>query len=189
MKKNFIITISSNIKCIFDSKKNILLLKGVSNFLLIQLETKLIVNYFCNYICVTKTPHYFNQKKNKSYFKNYRGRVSASIKHFIYKSRILYYRKLNLIGVGYKANLLENFTQSILELKLGYSHSIYILLPRKIKVLCPTSSTIYIFGDSYFDIEHIASLIRAYRKPEFYKGKGVFKEYEKIILKEGKKTQ
>ena len=91
--------------------------------------------------------------------------------------------RLLINGVGYRAAVQGN----ILNLQLGYSHDIQYPIPEGITVKCERPTMIEISGASKQQVGQIASEIRAYRKPEPYKGKGVKYENELIVRKEGKK--
>jgi len=90
--------------------------------------------------------------------------------------------------VGYKAFLLEKPYFNVLQLRLGFSHDIFIKFPTSICIQCfKTNAKIYILGNLYQKVLEITSTIRSYKKPEPYKGKGILYLTEDIILKEGKK--
>lgn len=92
-------------------------------------------------------------------------------------------KSLELVGVGYRAYLFKNY----FVLKLGYSHLIYVNVPKTIQIICIRPTKVYIIGANKEEINLFAKLIKAYKKPEPYKGKGFLYENEKIELKEGKK--
>ena len=92
-------------------------------------------------------------------------------------------RKLNLVGVGYRAQAQGD----TLNLTLGYSHPIAHKMPSGIKCETPTQTEIVIKGVDKQQVGQVAAEIRAYRKPEPYKGKGVRYSDEVIVLKETKK--
>ncbi|MEL6962141.1 MAG: 50S ribosomal protein L6 [Pseudomonadota bacterium] len=92
-------------------------------------------------------------------------------------------RNLVIAGVGYRAAL----DGKILNLQLGYSHDIKYAIPQDIDVKCATPTQISISGADRQRVGQIAAEIRAFRKPEPYKGKGIRYEDERIIRKEGKK--
>ena len=98
------------------------------------------------------------------------------------------YKKLELIGVGYKVFPVENNLNSILHFKLGFSHSIFFKLTSETKALCFKATNLYLFGNSFNHVNQLASIIRSYKIPEPYKGKGILYKNEKIKLKEGKKV-
>lgn len=92
-------------------------------------------------------------------------------------------RKLMISGVGYRAAL----DGKILNLQLGYSHEIKYAIPDDIDVKCETPTAIAISGANRQRVGQIAAEIRAFRKPEPYKGKGIRYDDEVILRKEGKK--
>ncbi|KER10827.1 MAG: 50S ribosomal protein L6 [[Candidatus Thermochlorobacteriaceae] bacterium GBChlB] len=91
-------------------------------------------------------------------------------------------RKLELVGVGYKAELKSNYVI----LSLGYSHPIYFRPPEGVKIEVPSPTNITISGIDKELVGGVAAKIRSFRKPEPYKGKGVKYEGEVIRRKEGK---
>jgi large subunit ribosomal protein L6 len=92
-------------------------------------------------------------------------------------------RRLVITGVGYRAAL----DGKILNLQLGYSHDIKFAIPDDIGVRCETPTQITISGADRHRVGQIAAEVRAFRKPEPYKGKGIRYEDEVILRKEGKK--
>jgi large subunit ribosomal protein L6 len=92
-------------------------------------------------------------------------------------------RKLTLVGVGYRAQAAGD----VLNLTLGFSHPVAHQMPEGVKVETPTQTEIVIRGIDKQQVGQVAADVRAYRKPEPYKGKGVRYADEKIVLKETKK--
>ncbi|RPI48007.1 MAG: 50S ribosomal protein L6 [Betaproteobacteria bacterium] len=92
-------------------------------------------------------------------------------------------RRLNLVGVGYRAQAQGDK----LNLTLGFSHPIVHAMPKGIKVETPTQTEIVIKGIDKQQVGEVAAQVRAYRRPEPYKGKGVRYSDEVIVLKETKK--
>ncbi len=92
-------------------------------------------------------------------------------------------RRLNLVGVGFRAQVQGD----ALKLQLGFSHDIVHPLPAGIKAECPTQTEIVIKGSDKQAVGQVAAEIRAYREPEPYKGKGVRYADERVIIKETKK--
>lgn len=92
-------------------------------------------------------------------------------------------RKLNLVGVGYRAQAQGNK----LSLSLGFSHPVEHLMPEGVKVETPTQTEILIKGADKQKVGQVAADVRAYRPPEPYKGKGVRYADEVVSLKETKK--
>jgi len=92
-------------------------------------------------------------------------------------------KKLNLIGVGYKAQA----QGAKLNLTVGYSHPVNKDMPVGITVATPTPTEIVIKGADRQRVGQVAAEIRAIRPPEPYKGKGIRYSDEKITIKETKK--
>jgi len=94
-----------------------------------------------------------------------------------------YERKLELVGVGYRAAV----QGKALSLTLGFSHPVVFDIPEGITIEAPTQTEVLIKGIDRQRVGQIAAEIRGFRPPEPYKGKGVKYADEKIALKEGKK--
>ena len=92
-------------------------------------------------------------------------------------------RRLNLVGVGFRAQVQGDSVK----LQLGFSHDIVHQLPAGVKAECPSQTEIVIKGADKQVVGEVAAKIRAYRKPEPYKGKGVRYADERVIIKETKK--
>jgi large subunit ribosomal protein L6 len=92
-------------------------------------------------------------------------------------------KKLTLVGVGYRAQAAGDK----LNLSLGFSHPVVHMMPKGVKVETPTQTEIIIKGADKQQVGQVAAEVRAYRKPEPYKGKGVRYANEVVILKETKK--
>jgi large subunit ribosomal protein L6 len=92
-------------------------------------------------------------------------------------------RKLNLVGVGYRAQAQGDK----LNLTLGFSHPVVHPMPKGIKVETPTQTEIIVKGNDKQLVGQVAAEIRAYRPPEPYKGKGVRYSDERVVIKETKK--
>ena len=92
-------------------------------------------------------------------------------------------RKLNLVGVGYRAQA----QGTKLNLQIGFSHPVVKEMPAGIKVECPTQTEIIIKGADRQVVGQVAAEVRAIRPPEPYKGKGIRYADERVVLKETKK--
>jgi large subunit ribosomal protein L6 len=92
-------------------------------------------------------------------------------------------RKLELVGVGYRAQA----QGKKLNLTLGFSHPVAFPVPDGITIDTPSQTEIVIKGADKHKVGQVAADIRRYRPPEPYKGKGVRYAGEKVVLKEAKK--
>jgi len=111
------------------------------------------------------------------------GTTRAIVANMIYGVSVGFEKKLQLVGVGYRAQA----TAEKLNLTLGFSHPIDFEIPGGIKIETPTQTEIIIKGIDKQKVGQVAANIRAYRKPEPYKGKGIRYSDEVIVLKETKK--
>ncbi len=92
-------------------------------------------------------------------------------------------KELAITGVGYRAQLLGK----VLKLQLGYSHDVEYEIPDGIEIACAKPTEILVSGIDQQQVGQVAAEIRAWRKPEPYKGKGIRYKGEYIFRKEGKK--
>ena len=95
-----------------------------------------------------------------------------------------YEKKLDIIGVGYRAQI----QGKNLNLTLGYSHPISFTIPEGITIETPSQTEVIVKGIDKCQVGQVAANIRAWRSPEPYKGKGVRYTDEKVIRKEAKKA-
>jgi large subunit ribosomal protein L6 len=94
-----------------------------------------------------------------------------------------YEKKLELVGVGFRAQL----QGKTLNLTLGFSHPVSFPVPEGIVIETPSQTEIIVKGIDRQKVGQVAAEIRDARPPEPYKGKGVRYAGEQITLKEGKK--
>ncbi len=94
-----------------------------------------------------------------------------------------YERKLELVGVGFRAQV----QGKTLNLTLGFSHPVNFPIPEGITIETPSQTEIIVRGVDRQKVGQVAAEVRGIRPPEPYKGKGVRYANEQITLKEGKK--
>ena len=111
------------------------------------------------------------------------GTVRAVVANMVHGVTKGFEKKLNLVGVGYRAQA----AGQVLNLTLGFSHPVAHKMPDGIKVETPTQTEIVIKGIDKQRVGQVAAEVRAYRSPEPYKGKGVRYSDEVVVLKETKK--
>jgi large subunit ribosomal protein L6 len=92
-------------------------------------------------------------------------------------------KELEIQGVGYRAQMQGN----TLKLNLGLSHDVDYTAPAGVTVTAPKQTEIVVEGIDEQAVGQVAANIRAWRKPEPYKGKGIRYKGEFIFRKEGKK--
>jgi large subunit ribosomal protein L6 len=161
------------------SKDNLVTVKGSKGTLTQQVDVDIKVGVD-NGELVLESPT--NQKRHKAMHGLYRALIANMIEGVTNG----YQQKLELVGVGFKASN----TGQVLELSLGYSHSIYMAIPNEIKIATETlkgkAPAIILQGIDKQLIGQVAAKIKSLRPPEPYKGKGVKFENEVIRRKAGK---
>ena len=92
-------------------------------------------------------------------------------------------KTLEINGVGYRAQV----QGKNLQLQLGFSHDVIYPIPAGVTIKCDKPTQITVSGADRQRVGQVAAEIRAFRKPEPYKGKGIKYDNERILRKEGKK--
>jgi len=187
MKKH-LIKIPTNITLMYLKKKNILIALGPLGKKSIKLKTKIL--FLKNYRMIEMSSYAMTRISNKDK-KNLgvvKGTMRAAIKCLIVETLTILYQKLKIIGVGYKIIESSKNHPQLISFKLGYSHQIHYKKPKSLSIFCLKLTKLFIFGNSFQKIKKEVSIIRSFKKPEPYKGKGIIYEHEKIKLKEGKKV-
>ncbi|MHB8971853.1 MAG: 50S ribosomal protein L6 [Pirellulaceae bacterium] len=93
-----------------------------------------------------------------------------------------YEKRLEIVGVGYIASI----QSGVLSLRVGYANEIHKKIPAELQVTCPDQTHVVIKGCDKQQVGEFAAEVRAIRKPEPYKGKGVRYEGEHVKIKPGK---
>tara|TARA_B100001778_G_C18542997_1_gene609227 strand:- start:560 stop:1105 length:546 start_codon:yes stop_codon:yes gene_type:complete len=124
----------------------------------------------------------FKRMNNNKNSRELHGLYRALVNNMIEGVTNGYKKELNMNGVGYTAELKNNF----LLVNAGFSHPVYLEIPAEIKIEVPNATTIIISGISKQNVGDVAAKIRSIRKPEPYKGKGIKYSDEHIRRKAGK---
>jgi large subunit ribosomal protein L6 len=160
-------------------KDNLVTVKGAKGSLTQQLSSGIKVEIEGNVATLVRTSE---DKQTKSLHGLYRSLLNNMVKGVSEGYKI----DLELVGVGYKATA----TGQVLELSLGFSHGIFLVLPTEVSVKAITEKgknpIVTIEGTDKQLLGHMASKIRSLRKVEPYKGKGVRFVGEVIRRKAGK---
>ena len=119
----------------------------------------------------------------RSFFKHLKNNLIKTFKTSSVFEKIV----LKLVGVGFKAITIKKNKQIILCLKLGYSHLYFLNIPEGIKVKI-IKQVLYLWCNNKQKLEIFCNFVKNLKKPDSYKGKGFFFEYEKLSLKKGKKV-
>ena len=112
------------------------------------------------------------------------GTTRALLNNMVHGVTKGFERKLEIVGVGYRAQL----QGKKLNLSLGFSHPVELDIPDGVDVETPSQTEIIVRGVDKQQVGQVAADIRAFRKPEPYKGKGVRYADERIVRKEAKKA-
>lgn len=111
------------------------------------------------------------------------GTVRALLNNMVQGVTTGFERRLQLVGVGYRAQVAGN----VVNLNLGYSHPIAYNLPEGVTAESPSQTEIVLKSNDKQKLGQAAAKIRSFRPPEPYKGKGVRYSDEVILRKEAKK--
>lgn len=111
------------------------------------------------------------------------GTMRALARNMIQGVVVGYERKLELVGVGFRAQM----QGKQLNLTLGYSHPVEYAIAEDVNVETPTLTEIIVRGIDKQRVGQVAAEIRAFRPPDAYKGKGVRYADERVVLKDAKK--
>jgi len=125
----------------------------------------------------------FKATKETKHSKAMSGTVRSLVQNMVVGVTEGFEKKLQLIGVGYKAKVQGNK----INLELGFSHPVNHDLPDGVTAQTPSPTEIILKSSSKQVVGQVASEIRAYRPPEPYKGKGVRYTDEHVVIKEAKK--
>ena len=161
------------------SPENLVTVKGPKGELTRLIDRDIKVNIADGEVTLERPTE---QKRHKSLHGLYRSLIYNMVEGVTEG----YKKQLELVGVGYKATAQGN----VLELSLGYSHSIFFMVPEEIKVSAQTakgkSPVITLEGIDKELIGEVSAKLRALRKVEPYKGKGIRFVGEQIRRKAGK---
>jgi large subunit ribosomal protein L6 len=114
--------------------------------------------------------------------KAFHGLTRALVRNMIVGVTQGYERKLEIVGVGYLAAVQKD----ILQLRVGFANEVHLPIPPGLKVTCPDQTHIIVKGIDKQLVGQFAAEIRAVRKPEPYKGKGIRFDGEMVRRKAGK---
>jgi len=161
------------------SKGNLVEVKGPKGALTQQVDPDLGVSIEDGVLSVTRPT---DQIRHRSMHGLYRSLIN----NMIIGVTEGYSLELELVGVGFRANN----TGNLLEISVGYSHPIYFYIPDELDVETIAekgkSPVIKLSGIDKQLVGQVAAKVRAFRKPEPYKGKGIKFVGEEIRRKEGK---
>ncbi len=160
-------------------KDNVVTVKGPKGELSQEINTDITVNVEDGHVVLTRPS---DERTHRAMHGLYR----ALVHNMVVGVSEGYKKEMELVGVGYRAAA----TGQVLELALGYSHAIYIKLPKEVKVEAKTERNknplIILESSDKQLLGQVCAKIRSLRKPEPYKGKGIKFVGEIIRRKSGK---
>lgn len=156
-------------------KDNFVTVKGPKGELKQQFNKELEIKVEDNSIKVSR-------KDDEIFSRQIHGTTRALLNNMVNGVNQGYSKKLEIVGVGYRAQV----QGSKLVLALGFSHPVEVEIPEGLKVECPKNTEIVISGIDKEKLGKFASEIRLIKKPEPYKGKGIKYQGEHIRHKAGK---
>ncbi|GAB2573142.1 50S ribosomal protein L6 [Spirosoma areae] len=174
------IALPSNVTLSVDAQ-NVVTVKGPKGTLIQSVNPDISVAIEDGQIQISRPTE---QKRHKALHGLYRSLVSNMVQGVSEGYKL----DLEVIGVGYKASVVNN----VLELQLGYSHNVYVAVPQEIKVSAITEKgqnpKVYLEGSDKQLLGDVAAKIRSLRKVEPYKGKGIRFIGEQVRRKAGKSS-
>jgi large subunit ribosomal protein L6 len=112
----------------------------------------------------------------------YHGLTRSLINNMVIGVKDGYEKRLEIVGVGYVAAVQNNE----LQLRVGYANELHKPIPPGLDVSCPDTTHVVVRGCDKQQVGEFAAEVRALRKPEPYKGKGIRYEGEYVKIKPGK---
>ncbi len=147
-------------------------------------QESLVINYPSKLISVEQKDNTILVKRldESSESNMFQGTVNANIANALKGLTEGFIIELEIKGVGYRAKVEGNK----LNLALGLSHPVNLEIPKGLKVETPSQTEVKISGADKAQVGEFAAVIRKWRKPEPYKGKGILYKGEQIVRKVGK---
>lgn len=188
ISKRYIIKIPKDVDMYYCSTQYMVIFANSLVQKTLIIKTKAIIEKSKRIIKITREPFLNTSNNEKKKLKAVQGTQVNLLKQMLLDISIFSCKKLNLIGVGFRVSTWKTASLTLLHFKLGYSHYIYFKIPKNLKIFCLKANKLFILGDSYLFVTQVAALVRSFKIPEPYKGKGIVYTTEKISLKEGKKA-
>lgn len=177
------IKIPKHIKVLYNQKKNHLMFIGPLGVKIIMLKFKLFLSVKGNYIFIAS----YLGKISKKYIKSFCGTFQSQLKQTLLDLSVKFHKTLKLFGVGFKAYSLKIGYTHVLQFKLGFSHFIFYKIPQDVGLTSLKETKLYLTNPCLKKVTQISAIIRSFKFPDIYKGKGILYSNEKIVLKKGKK--
>jgi large subunit ribosomal protein L6 len=118
------------------------------------------------------------------------GLTRAVVQNMVLGVKDGYEKRLEIVGVGYICALKEKDKgrekSKILQLRVGFANEVELAIPEELHVTCPDQTHVVVQGCDKHLVGQFAAQVRAVRKPEPYKGKGIRYQGEHVKIKPGK---
>lgn len=167
---------------LLNSNKLLLILPNFFKIIFFNYYDKLLFS------CIKKNKLYIFFKKTKKLkkfvFFNF---FFKSFKKSLTTAKIFAKKSLKLVSIGYRVFLLDKLSKNVLCLKLGYSHVLFLKIPKDILIKI-VKQVLYFSCYNELKLLNFCDFIRNLKVPDVYKGKGFFFEYGNIKLKKGKQV-
>jgi len=160
----------------FKQEGNVVTLKGGNGSLSLELNNEVVLTQTDNVLQIAP-------RSGSRFSTAVAGTMRALLANMVTGVTSGFERKLQLVGVGYRAQV----QGKKLNLTLGFSHPVVHDVPEDVTVEAPSQTEIVIKGADKQKVGQVAAEIRNYRPPEPYKGKGIRYLDERVIMKEAKK--
>lgn len=160
----------------FKQEGNVVTLKGGNGSLSLELNNEVELTQTDNILQVSP-------RSGSRFSTAVAGTMRALLANMVTGVTNGFERKLQLVGVGYRAQV----QGKKLNMTLGFSHPVVHDVPEDVTVEVPSQTEIVIKGADKQKVGQVAAEIRSYRPPEPYKGKGIRYSDERVIMKEAKK--
>lgn len=187
LEKTQLIKIPETLQVFWCKRKKIIIIKGHLEQKSLKVPSLLTLHILKHEIEVVTDISEKLSNHNKKKIKSLLKTTHSLIQQLLIEVLTPVYKKIKLVGVGYRVLPVEEFNNQLLILRLGYSHPIYFKIPAQINTSCLKSTQLFVYGHSYQQVTFTLSQIRLNKIPELYKGKGILYDNEKVLLKEGKK--
>ena len=168
------VTIGSGVEA--DLKGNSLTVKGPRGSLTLECHTEVQVDKVDSELRISP-------RSGSRFARAMAGTTRSLIDNMVTGVTAGFERKLNLVGVGYRARAQGRQ----LDMTLGFSHPIKYPVPEDVTIQTPSQTEIVVQGIDRQRVGQVAAELRRFRPPEPYKGKGVRYSDERVVLKEAKK--
>jgi len=183
IEKKYFVKIPKNVSMYYCESNHLIVFVTSFTRKTLILKTKVILEKKNRMLKITRIPFFDISNNERKKLKVIQGTQVSLLKQALFHISCTFCKKLNLIGVGFRVSTLKILEINLLHFKLGYSHQIYFKIPSNLKMCCLKTNRIFIIGYSYLFVTQIAFLIRSYKIPEPYKGKGVLYSTEKNDIK------